>query len=409
VIKRIGALLAVFLFAAPAVSYFKYRRHAKPPPSSGQHYFVVDETFWLHARPDLSDIRMYSDEKEIPYQLTLESGGVETEQKQFRVLQPSSVAGKTQFLLDMSGVPEYDRVHLKLATKNFVAHARVEGQDDLHGTRWALLGVTTLYDLADEKLGHNSTLQLPLSAFQYLRVTVDSAVKPSDVESGTAGVTRAEKAVWREVGSEPKREQQGKDTVLTFAIPANIPVDRLTLQIDPAQGNFRREIEIRGPQEQPFGSGEISRIHMQRNGQKVDVEQTSLDLCGNCQGILKAVSHNGDDTPLRITSTHLLQIERRIYFDSDAALQPWIYYGDDKLGRPEYDYAKLFQKEKTASPVALGVEEANAAYTGRPDSRPWSDRHPAILWTAIIAAVLILGGVAVRSLKTTANPTQPTK
>jgi hypothetical protein len=405
VTRRIGALLAVFLFAAPAVSYFKYRRHSEPATSSGQHYIVVDETFWLHARPDLFDIRLYATEKEIPYQLTIESGGVETEQKQFRVLQPSSVGGKTQFLLDMSAVSEYDRINLKLTTKNFVAHARVEGQDDLHGSRWALLGTTTLYDLTDEKLGDNSTLQIPLSAFKYLRVTVDGAVKPGDVESGTAGVTRAEKAVWREIGSVAKQEQQGKDTVLTFSIPANTPVDRLTLQIDPSQGNFRREIDIRGPQDQSFGSSEISRIHMQRNGQKVDVEQTSLDLCGNCQGILKAVIHNGDDTPLRIASAHLLQVERRIYFDSYAAFRPWIYYGDDKLGRPEYDYAKLFQKEKTAVPVALGVEEVNAAYTGRPDPRPWSDRHPAILWTAIIAAVLILGVVAVRSLKTTANPT----
>jgi hypothetical protein len=405
VIKKIGVLVAVFLFAAPAVSYFKYRRHSEPSTSSGQHYIVVDETFWLHARPDLSDIRIYAAEREIPYQLSMEYGSVETELKQFRVLQPAAVGGKTQFLLDMSGVPEYDRVKLRLATKNFVAHARIEGQDDLHGPRWALLATTTLYDLADEKLGHNSTLQLPLSAYKYLRVTVDSAVKPADVESGTAGVTRAEKAVWREIGSVAKQEQQEKDTVLTFSIPANTPVNRLTLQFDPLQGNFRREIEVRGPQDQSFGTGEISRIHMQRNGQKVDVEQSSLDLCGNCQNILKAVIHNGDDTPLRINSAHLLQIERRIYFDSDAALQPWIYYGDDKLGRPEYDYAKLFQKEKTASPIALGAEELNAAYTGRPDPRPWSERHPAILWIAIIAAVLILGGVAVRSLKTTANPT----
>ena len=35
--------------------------------------------------------------------------------------------------------------------------------------------------------------------------------------------------------------------------------------------NFRREIEIRGDPGQWFGAGEISRIHMQRKGQKVDV------------------------------------------------------------------------------------------------------------------------------------------
>jgi hypothetical protein len=48
----------------------------------------------------------------------------------------------------------------------------------------------------------------------------------------------------------------------------------------------------------------------------------------------------------------------------------------------------------------LGSEEANTSYSGRPDDRPWSERHPAVLWAAIIAAVLILGGIAMRSMKT---------
>ena len=60
---------------------------------------------------------------------------------------------------------------------------------------------------------------------------------------------------------------------------------------------------------------------------------------------------------------------------------------------------------KDADQVALNAEEANSAYSGRPDSRPWSERHPAVLWTAIVAAVLILGAVAVRSLKTASPST----
>jgi hypothetical protein len=398
--KAFASVLLLFLAASPSTSYFRYRREAQATNSSGQHYFVVDETFWWHARPDLSDLRMYIGETEIPYKFTVHAGSVETEQKEFRVLQPAAVGGKTQFLLDMSSVPEYDRINLRLLTKNFVAHARVEGQDDTHGAHWALLGTTTLYDLADERLGDNSTLQIPLSAYKYLRVTVDSAVKPSDVQSGTAGVTRSQKAVWRELHSETKLEQQGKNTLLTFSVPANAPVDRLTFDIDAGQKNFRREIEIRGDQDQAFASGEISRIHMQRNGQNVDVEQTSMDLYGNRQGTLKVIIHNGDDPPLKLTGGHLQQVERRIYFDADTGLQPWIYYGDEKLGSPEYDYAKLFQQEKNADLVALNAEEANSAYSGRPDSRPWSERHPAVLWAAIVAAVLVLGAMAVRSLKT---------
>jgi hypothetical protein len=402
--KLSSAVLAIILAISASPSYFKYRRLVQPINSAGQHYIVVDEALWRHARPDLNDLRMYAAEKEVPYKLLVETGGSETEQKQFRVLQPASIAGKTQFLLDMSGVDEYDRIHLTLATKNFVAHARVEGQDDLHGNKWALLGTTTLYDLSDEKLGANSTLQIPLSAFKFLKVTVDSAVKPSDVKNGMAGTARAQKAVWHDVTVTSSQTQHGKETIITFDIPANTRVERLTLEIDPTQPNFYRQIQIRGSKDEAYGSDQISRIHMLRNGQKVNVERTSIDFCGNCQGTLKAVIQNGDDPPLKITGAHLQQWERRIYFDADAEARPWVYYGDEKLGAPEYDYAKLFQKDVHVDQVALDPETNNAAYTPRPDDRPWSDQHPAILWVAILAVVVILGAVALRSLQTTAKP-----
>ena len=186
---------------------------------------MVDEAVWQHALPDLDDLRLYAGGNEIPYARRTMWGSRETEQKTVRLLQPGTIGGKTQFLLDMSGVSEYDRITLTLATKNYVAHARVEGQDDSHGTQWANLGTTTLFDLSEEKLGHNSTLQIPVSTYKYLRVTVDGLVKPSDVQGATAGIERAQEAVWRDLGSEPNETQEGKDTVLTFAIPANIPVE----------------------------------------------------------------------------------------------------------------------------------------------------------------------------------------
>jgi hypothetical protein len=286
--KISSAALAIILAISASPSYFKYRRQLQSTNSVGQHYLVVDEVLWRHARPDLNDLRMYATEKEIPYKMTVETGGSETEQKQFRVLQPASIGGKTQFLLDMSGVDEYDRIHLTLATKNFVAHARVEGQDDPHGTKWALLGITTLYDLSDEKLGTNSTLQIPLSAFKYLKVTVDSAVKPSDVKNGTAGATRAQKAVWREVTATSSAQQHGKETAITFDVPANTPVERLTLDIDPTQSNFYRQIQIRGSQDEPYATDQISRIHMLRDGQKsgrrANFHRTLRKLPANSEG-----------------------------------------------------------------------------------------------------------------------------
>jgi Protein of unknown function (DUF3999) len=407
-----SALLAAFLAANVSLGYFKYERQAAPPNSSGQHYIVVDETLWQHARPDLGDLRIYSSGAEIPYRLTTERGSTATERKDVRVLQPGTAGGKTQFLLDMSGVPEYDRIELKLATRNFVAHARVEGRDDPHIGRWADLGTTTLYDLSTERLGRNSTLQIPLTNYKYLRVTVDRAVKPKNVEGGTAGVTRSQKAVWRELGARAAISQEdetasarsdgrsGKSTVLAFSIPRNVPVERIVFDIDAAQQDFSRPLEIQSDKGSWFGSGDITRIHMQRNGQKIDVERTTLDLEGAGPATLKVTIHNGDDPPLAITGAHLEQYERRIYFDSAAGGQSTLYYGDEKLSPPVYDYAKLFSKHADADPLALRPEAANTAYTGRPDDRPWSERHPSVLWLAVVGAVLILGAIALRSMRT---------
>jgi hypothetical protein len=48
----------------------------------------------------------------------------------------------------------------------------------------------------------------------------------------------------------------------------------------------------------------------------------------------------------------------------------------------------------------MGPEQSNTAYTGRPDERPWSERHPAVLWIAIILVVICLGALALRSMRT---------
>lgn len=369
--------------------------------SAGQRYIVVDDAMWQHARPDLGDVRLYSTSNEIAYTLDTERGGAEVEQKEIRVLQPATIGGKTQFLLDMEGIAEYDRVALRLATRNFVAHAVVSGQDDAHGSHWALLGSTTLYDLSDERLGRNSALQFPLSTYKFLQVSVDNLVKPADVQGGTAGITRSEKAVWRAVGSGFEVAQQGKDTVLTFSLPRNAPVERIVFDLDPAQPNFRRDLEIEGAQGSWTTTGELARVHMQRGGRKIDVEQTTV-YAGGRGPQLKTIIHNGDDAPLKINGARLEQYERRVYFDAMPGTPITLYYGDGRLSGPVYDYAKLFQKDTAASPADLGSETANATYAAHPDGRPWSERHPAVLWAAILAAVLVLGVLALKSMRSTA-------
>jgi len=176
----------------------------------------------------------------------------------------------------------------------------------------------------------------------------------------------------------------------------------MTFSIDPGQPNFRREVELQNDRKMVLGSGELSRVHMVRHGQKIDFEKNDLDMGWGSTEVLRVIIHNGDDPPLKITGVRLEQYQRRVYFNSATA--PQLYYGDDQLDPPVYDYAKLFQRDAKATEAQLGPEQSNSAYTGRPDERPWSERHPAVLWIAIVAAVVILGAMALRSMKSvTAN------
>ncbi|MGB9122125.1 MAG: DUF3999 family protein [Candidatus Angelobacter sp.] len=410
--KIAAALLATMFLAGPSIPYFKYQRPVQAQPG-GQRYIAVDEQVWKNARRDLGDLRLYNGQQEVPYALMVESGSRENGNKEVSVLQQSVVGGKTQFLIDMTGVAEYDHIDLRLATKNFVAHARVEGQDDLHGKDWALLGESILYDLSKENLGGNSVLRLPLSTYKYLRVTIDGPVKPADIFGASSEFRHEQKAAWRNVGGAPifaelpagaaRGDAAGvrrKGTQLTFTVPENVPVNRVTFDIDPAQLNFRRSVQVEGDKDAYVGSGEIDRVHMVRQGQKIDTDDYDVSFSAVGHKEIKVTIDNGDDPPLKIKSARLQQLEHRLYFDAPASGPLTLYYGDEKLDQPVYDYAKLFLLAKDAAPAKLGAEQANAAYTGRPDERPWTEKHPAVLWIAIVAAVLILGAIAVRSMKT---------
>jgi hypothetical protein len=409
--KLSAILLAMVIFASPAIPYFKYQRPVQAQPG-GQQFVAVDEQTWKNARRDLGDLRLYNGQQEVPYALVVERGSRENDSKDVSVLQQSLVGGQTQFLIDMTGVAEYDHIDLRLATKDFVAHARVEGQEDLHGNDWALLGESILYDLSKENLGGNSVLRLPLSTYKYLRVTIDGPVKPADIVGASSEFRQEQKAVWRNVGGAPmvaempmsaarndSSRRNGKATVLTFAVPENVLVNRLTLDIDPAQPNFRRSVQVTDDKDNYIGSGEIDRVHMVRSGQKIDTDDYDVSFSAVGHKTIKVIIDNEDDRPLKIKSARLQQLEHRLYFDAPASGALTLYYGDEKLDPPVYDYAKLFLLAKDAAPAQLGAEQANAEYTGRPDERPWTEKHPAVLWIAIVAAVLVLGAIALRSMK----------
>jgi hypothetical protein len=108
---------------------------------------------------------------------------------------------------------------------------------------------------------------------------------------------------------------------------------------------------------------------------------------------------NGDDPPLDVTSVQLEMAERQLCFEAAAGASYTLYYGDPALSAPHYDYATLFAPEKDAAQATLGPEQRNPEYEARPDQRPFTERHPGLLWAALILVIVVLGWVALRTAK----------
>jgi hypothetical protein len=147
----------------------------------------------------------------------------------------------------------------------------------------------------------------------------------------------------------------------------------------------------------------LLRLHTTREGHKIDEEELAVgapswDL-GDAGSTWTVTVDNGDDAPLAITDVKLEMSERRLCFDAAAGAQYTLMYGDAAVAAPRYDYATLFAVDANAAVATLGPESSNPEYMARPDERAFTERHPGLLWVALVGVVLVLGVVAVRTAK----------
>jgi hypothetical protein len=396
------AFLLLCSFASPpepAIPYFTNIRDVQISQPDRQNYLVADEEIWAHARPDLADLRLYDGQAQVQYALSEQYGGLSTEQQEAKIINLGSIAGHTEFDIDTGAITEYDRVKVRLDAKDFVATASVAGANALGQGPTTELGSSTLYDFTREALGSNTTLKLPPSSFRYLHVKLSSGIRPQQVKGATVSNVYEKQAGWTNVGSCAPPEQKPRSTVITCDLPDKVPLNRILFQVNSTQVNFRRAVNIADAKSLQVGTGDISRVRIDRAGMLVTSEDLAVNVIAKPIGRLTITIDNGDNPPLHLTTVQPLSVERRIYFDPQGKTSLKLYYGDQKLSAPVYDYARFFHLDESAAPASLGPGAHNDTYTGRPDERPWSERHPAVLWAAMLLALAALTAVAIRGLK----------
>jgi uncharacterized protein DUF3999 len=399
----------------PAIPYFSNVRTVQVTQPDRQNFFIVDAEIWSHSRPDLGDLRLYDGESPVQYALSEQHAGISSEETEAKILNLGSVSGHTEFDLDTDGLAEYDRIRLRLDAHDFVATASVSGGAAPGSASEVELAPSTLYDFTKEQLGSNSLLKLPASSFRYLHVRLSPGMRPEEVKGATIYNLREQRASWTKAGSCAAPQTKQRETEISCEIPARVPLNRILFQVAPAQVNFRRTVSVENAKGAQIASGDISRVRVNRGGTLVTNEElavnvsayVSLNIAPNASpsntdssSHLTVIIDNGDNPPLTILAAEPLSLERRIYFDPQGKTALKLYYGDEKLSAPVYDYARFFHPDASSAEAQLGPGAHNAQYTGRPDDRPWSERHMVVLWGAMLLAVLALAFLALRGLRT---------
>ena len=407
----IAAFLLTTLLAASGyeagIAYFGRERPVTITTGDRQNYLVVDADVWKYARPDLADIRLYDGQTQVPYALVRQSGGSSNQDSPAKILNLGRVAGSTEFDLDVGGLPEYDRVRLEMHAKNFVNRAQVEGRRSPNDRSGADLGSTTLYDFTNEGLGSNFALKFPPASFPYLHVRLAPGIAPNQIEGAFVSNVAETKATWTGVGTCTATSSVPKQSAFACTISDGAPLDRLVFDLPSSAVNFNRTVVVSDAKRGELARGSISRLRVARAGQTVVSEDLALNLSLPIASRVTVVIENGDDAPLPVIQVRPLAVERRIYFDPKGKTALMMYYGDPKLEAPSYDYEKFFLPSPDAAVAEVGPAEANSRFTGRPDDRPWSERHSALLWAAMLIAVGLLGGLALRGLR--AGPPKGTR
>jgi hypothetical protein len=133
-------------------------------------------------------------------------------------------------------------------------------------------------------------------------------------------------------------------------------------------------------------------------------EKTTLLISSNTgtYRYLKITIRNYDDKPLKLQSASAEMVAHKIVFSAEDVNCPLLYVGSESASRPQYDIIHKLNKplQAEAATAMLGSITENPLF-GKAEQKtvPWTERHKSILLIILVAVVLVLGLIIIKSFK----------
>ncbi|MGH9778412.1 MAG: DUF3999 family protein [Candidatus Acidiferrales bacterium] len=283
---------------------------------------------------------------------------------------------------------------------NFFAWTEVATSDDRRA--WVIVRpAAPIYRFRQDQLEGNQVVTYPDSRARYLRLKV-TWQEPRQFQLVGCRVAQrvveeAERATFPATLA-PDAAAAPKQTAWVADLGGVVPVAEVRFET-PAAG-FHRPVQLSASTDGQnwflVGSGEIYRLASPPGD--APLENLRVEFSETETRYLRVAVFNRNDPPLENLRAKIFSTPRHVVFRPQAGRSYRLLYGNVVAEKPEYELARLIHAEQMqAAPLAaLGPEQATPNWS---DPRPWTEQHPWLLWAALALAVVVLGALALRSLR----------
>lgn len=406
--RRRGAGLVLLAFVAASAQlpltwqHWQYSAPIEGPSARtpGLVGVTLPAAVMSRAAAGWADLRVIDAQgAEVPYVLWARLGGRSVEHRPTRFLDPSASPGQyAEAIVDAgAGSQVHNAVTLRIAgPDDLLTWAEIAVSDDRK--EWRIVRERApIYRLTRERIGERTEVSYPDSGSRYLRIRILD-------DTGNARLIGAEVAyeVVTEAERVPADVPLASDTSVSkqtaWASSADVPVPLSEVRFVTAEPVFYRPVSVETRDaDEPWvraASGEIFRVP-ERGTTRAALAVTFPEVTAHRW---RVVVHDRNDAPITDLRATFYTTPRRVVFSQQPGASYRLLYGNARAKVPQYGIARLMDARaiEAAAEVTLGAEELNRGWI---DPAPWTERHEVVLWAALAVAAVVLGYLAIRTLR----------
>lgn len=398
--------VSVFAQLPDAWKHWQYSAPVEAAPATEARLLAVPipPAVTARAAEGWRDVRVIDTEgREVPYFLHARIGARTTVAREARLLEPGFVPGRyTQAVLDLGadqGI--HNSVQLGLdGTEDL--QTRVEVATSADGATWQIVqeGAPVFRLKGTGAATERTDVPYPDSRSRYIRLRILEGATRVGLRSARVSyeVVTITERVPADAAFAPTPDPARPTTSrwMSHADLERRPISEVRFEAGDQLFSRRATVEVAGVGDswRHVAAGDIGGTL--EGGQARTV--LSLEFSETSGRAWRVIVENGNDPPVPGLAPALYETPRRLVFRQEPGQSYRVIYGHSRATAPSYDLERRTDAAavKAAVPGSFGPASVNPDYE---DPAPWTERNPYLLWGALALAVIGLGVMALRTLR----------